>query len=1072
MLDAFSRRVIGCWKRGIITETNWKIPVKGSAMRATFLFTLMFPLMPTFGTAQSAGNQPVHYQAVYTRIYADDVEAGKTGNIGPGLQLIRSASVTTDPSLVIGGKASIHMPPNSEVITNSAAVSMAGNTVYIVEFQYRILNRGSAANILTFLMLPVGATKVSQGVEVAAMLKNAEQSGTFSTGALTAQDPSWYFSIITSADSEVVIDNISILRGQTVQFTTPPASFVNLTSVPFPRLGKCMFWTPSQVAQFGSGEGVPYLYTQKQVEDRLAFNDVVICLGAGDQSAYPASLRRLRQLNPTIVMAPYRSAEEQGAWSANPQPPTNDQTLMPDYEFTKQVAEAWYGRDSKGNFLFDPVLKGYLMNLSDDCPTVNGQTFLTSMDAWFQQTIFPSGQWDSTYFDLLFAAIPGYMAYSNDPAVWDFDWALSGVLDNKTKAQTTEMIRAAMQGFLKNLRNQVGSEELLTGNAGPFPELSLAPYVNGYLSECFSSNWGAGTSPAGWRNYFDTYRTLEAITVVPRVNILEGCGGSSPVNMPHATPSATELQGHRMAMGTALLDDGFYTFDLYNSLNAPFWMDEYSVDGTGAAVEDRSKKGYLGQALGDAIELASPATGVFQATFAAGIPSSVVYDPTQVSAPNGWLVITNTDHSKVDYTAAAINPSYLAVTPGKTYLVSFDWQILSTLDLGIYVGAGTDSMLIPGVVTGDSGTARFPVTVPASGGKTLHWTLNGAGQVAINNVKVSNGGFGPWRRDFENGFVLVNPLLQSHTFSASELAGALNRTGIHRIKGTQAPDINNGQAATQGITLNAFDAIILLADHIDAPPPPPSKPTIKPGGVISSASFGGSSSISPGSWIEIYGSNLSASTRGWSGADFSGPNAPTSLDGVQVTIGGSAAFIDYISPGQVNALVPSNVPAGPAQLIISGPTGTSDPYIIAVETVEPGLWAPASFQVNGNQYAGALASDAKTFLLPAGAIPGVTSRPAKPGETIVLYGIGFGAVTPTINAGTLVSQSNSLVNAIEIRFGNTPAKVVYKGLAPDATGLYQFNVVVPNVPDNPATPLTFSLTSAIPAQTLYIAVQH
>src|SRR6266852_3195987 len=270
-------------------------------MPSRFLFALL--LTPTFLPAQSAGNQPVHYQAVYTRIYSDDVEAGKTGNIGPGLQLPRGASVTTDPSLVISGKASIHMPPNSEVITNSATVSMAGNTVYIVEFQYRILSRGSAANILTFLMLPVGATNLSQGVEVPGMLKNTEESGTFSTGALTAQDASWYFSILTSADSEVVIDNISVFRGQTVQFTTPPPSFVNLATVPFPRLGKCMFWTPVQIAQLAPGEGVPYTYTQKQVEDRLAFNDVAVCLYAHNQSVYPASLRRLRQLNPGFVMA-------------------------------------------------------------------------------------------------------------------------------------------------------------------------------------------------------------------------------------------------------------------------------------------------------------------------------------------------------------------------------------------------------------------------------------------------------------------------------------------------------------------------------------------------------------------------------------------------------------------------------------------------------------------------------------------------------------------------------------------------------------------------------------------------
>jgi uncharacterized protein (TIGR03437 family) len=685
--------------------------------------------------------------------------------------------------------------------------------------------------------------------------------------------------------------------------------------------------------------------------------------------------------------------------------------------------------------------------------------------------IFPSGQWDSTYFDILFAEIQNYMAYSSDPTVWDFDWALSGVFDNKTKAQTTEMIRAAMQGFLKSLRSQVGGEELLTGNAGPFPELSLAPYLNGYLSECVNNNWGAAKSQSGWRNYFDTYRALQTATVVPRVNLVEGCG-SVLLNKPHVAPSAQELQDHRLAMGTALLGDGFYAFDLYNGLNAPYWLDEYSVNGTGAAVEDRSKKGYLGQALGNAVELASPATGVLQTNFETGIPGSFQYDPLQVSAQNGWMVITNTNHSQPLYTIVSIDSNHLPLTPGKTYFVSFDWRILSTLDAGMFIGAATETFRLPGTVAGDSGTAEFPLTAPASGSWTFNWALDGAGQVAITNLKVSDGGFGPWRRDFENGFVLVNPLLEPHTFSASELAGNLNRTGIYRIKGTQAPSVNNGQPVSNGLTLAPFDAIILLADHISAPALPASKPVIKPGGVISTAQFGAFPDISPGSWIDIYGSNLSATTRGWSGADFTGPNAPTSLDGVTVTISGRPAFVEYVSPGQVNALVPSHVPVGPAEVIVTGPTGTSDPYIIAVQAVQPGLLAPSSFQVGGQQYVGALASDFQTFILPAGAVAGVKSRPAKPGETIVFYGVGFGSVTPNLNAGTLVSQKNTLSTPIEIRFGKVPAALSYDGMAPGATGLYQFDVVVPDVPDNPAVPLTFSLAGTTPSQSLFIAVQH
>ena len=47
-------------------------------------------------------------------------------------------------------------------------------------------------------------------------------------------------------------------------------------------------------------------------------------------------------------------------------------------------------------------------------------------------------------------------------------------------------------------------------------------------------------------------------------------------------------------------------------------------------------------------------------------------------------------------------------------------------------------------------------------------------------------------------------------------------------------------------------------------------PVIKSGGVVSASAFGQFTSIAPGSWIEIYGSNLATNTRGWSGSDFNG----------------------------------------------------------------------------------------------------------------------------------------------------------------------------------------------------------
>ena len=57
-------------------------------------------------------------------------------------------------------------------------------------------------------------------------------------------------------------------------------------------------------------------------------------------------------------------------------------------------------------------------------------------------------------------------------------------------------------------------------------------------------------------------------------------------------------------------------------------------------------------------------------------------------------------------------------------------------------------------------------------------------------------------------------------------------------------------------------------------------------------------------------------------------------------------------------------------------------------------------------------------------------------------------------------------------FGDALATVVYWGLAPGAIGLYQFNVVVPNVADSDAVPVTFTLGGVAGTQTLFTAVHQ
>ncbi len=240
---------------------------------------------------------------------------------------------------------------------------------------------------------------------------------------------------------------------------------------------------------------------------------------------------------------------------------------------------------------------------------------------------------------------------------------------------------------------------------------------------------------------------------------------------------------------------------------------------------------------------------------------------------------------------------------------------------------------------------------------------------------------------------------------------------------------------------------------------------------VSASAFGGFASAAPGSWIEVYGSGLAFHSRGWTGADFSGVDAPTALYGTMVTIGGLPAFTDYISFGQVNAQIPSTIGTGQQQVVVSTSVGVSAAYTLDINALMPGILAPPSFRINGVQYAVALFPDGVTYVLPTGAIAGVPARPAKAGETIVLYGIGFGPVTPDIPAGQIVQQVNSLSSSFQVSIGGMPATASYSGLAPNYVGLYQFNITMPNVSTGNA-PLIFSLAGEPGTQTLYIPVAN
>jgi uncharacterized protein (TIGR03437 family) len=157
--------------------------------------------------------------------------------------------------------------------------------------------------------------------------------------------------------------------------------------------------------------------------------------------------------------------------------------------------------------------------------------------------------------------------------------------------------------------------------------------------------------------------------------------------------------------------------------------------------------------------------------------------------------------------------------------------------------------------------------------------------------------------------------------------------------------------------------------------------------------------------------------------------------------------------------------------VVTTAGGTSIAYTITVKTNEPGLLAPPAFIFKGAQNVVALFSNTLTYVLPV-AVPGALTSRARAGDSLTLYGVGFGLVTPNLPAGQIVQQTNALQSDFKVFFAGIPATVTYAGFAPGYVGLYQINVVVPNVAASDTVPLTFTLAGVNGPQNLVIAIQN
>jgi len=240
----------------------------------------------------------------------------------------------------------------------------------------------------------------------------------------------------------------------------------------------------------------------------------------------------------------------------------------------------------------------------------------------------------------------------------------------------------------------------------------------------------------------------------------------------------------------------------------------------------------------------------------------------------------------------------------------------------------------------------------------------------------------------------------------------------------------------------------------------PNVPVISLGGVVDAASFNAASTPSPGQIVGIFGGQFASGL-----SQAATLPLPIDLSGTQLVIGGRSVPLIFVSPGQINAVLPYGLTtASPTQMVAIRGNTISTPVPVSVVASAPGVFATdGTGRGQGHVYvatggAGTLAD---------------SNRPLKPGDVIIIYCGGLGEVDVPVEAGTATptDQLRNAKNAVTLTIGGVRAAVSFAGLTPGASGLYQVNATVPaGVPSGAAVPvvLTIGAVSSLPVT---VAVQ-
>lgn len=234
---------------------------------------------------------------------------------------------------------------------------------------------------------------------------------------------------------------------------------------------------------------------------------------------------------------------------------------------------------------------------------------------------------------------------------------------------------------------------------------------------------------------------------------------------------------------------------------------------------------------------------------------------------------------------------------------------------------------------------------------------------------------------------------------------------------------------------------------------------------------GTASTVTAGSWVSIYGTNLATTAYLLTDADRVSGAIPTTLQNVSVKVNGKPAFVYFVSAIQVNVQAPDDTSKGPVSVVVtsSGVTGNTGSVTLSA-------YAPTLFLFDAKHVVGVIPTTSGGFygdgtydLLGPPGSQGFNTRGAKKGEFIELFGTGFGPTAITVAAGQPFDGASNTTAPVTVTIGGIPANVSFAGLR--YAGEYQINVTVPANAPSGDQPVVVSVGGVQAQPGLVITVQ-